>query len=437
MASRRNAVLLAVGITAAYAIAAARFEGSIFGMSDVGWYLRMASGDTHSIMQPFASRQLGPAVVRLIAGLLHWTVQQAFLLQGAVALLVTLAVVFALMMQSAAPRWMLAAVAVVPFWPQLYVGLVLPDLWYAALLSVFLLLLARRRFLAAACMMFPLMISRESTSLTLVCLLIAGWRPLRWPGRLLALGSGLAGTLLVQRLTAHNPGNIERLPQSMYLLAKAPWNLLRNVLGISPWSNVDGYLCRVPMWQHNFHLGPLHAVGVCGFSLEQPRDSLGAALTTFGLLPLLAVFLWTRSRRAGVRDTGNSGAEDRSLLIRFCLIYGGVSLLLAPMLGAWATRLFGYSWPLSLVAVPLLFRGLGEAYGEALAVKKAAAAMVFLGLHLITCVLGFQGVTYTVAGVAVVLYFLGFAVLRWWFGPPARRDGKRLQRNPQQAASRA
>jgi len=134
---------------------------------------------------------------------------------------------------------------------------------------------------------------------------------------------------------------------------------------------------------------------------------------------------------------GNSGAEDRSLLIRFCLIYGGVSLLLAPMLGAWATRLFGYSWPLSLVAVPLLFRGLGEAYGEALTVKKAAAAMVFLGLHLITCVLGFQGVTYTVAGVAVVLYFLGFAVLRWWFGPPVRRDGKRLQRNPQQAVSRA
>jgi len=52
-------------------------------------------------------------------------------------------------------------------------------------------------------------------------------------------------------------------------------------------------------------------------------------------------------------------------------------------------------------------------------------------------VLGFQGVSYTVAGVAVVLYFLGFAVLRWWFGPPVRRDGKRLQRNPQQAASRA
>jgi len=52
-------------------------------------------------------------------------------------------------------------------------------------------------------------------------------------------------------------------------------------------------------------------------------------------------------------------------------------------------------------------------------------------------VLGFQGVTYTVAGVAVVLYFLGFAVLRWWFGPPVRRDGKRLQRNPQQAVSRA
>lgn len=431
-ASRRNAVLLAVAVTAAYAIACARFFGVIFEMSDVGWYLRMATGDIHSARQPFASRQLGPAVVHLFTWLLHWPVQQAFVLEGVLALLVTLAVVFALMMRSAAPRWMLLAVAAVPFWPQLFVGLALPDLWYAALLAIFLLLLSRRKFLAAACMIFPLMISRESTSLTLLCLLVAGWRPLRWRGRLLALGAGLAGSLLIGRVTAHNPGNADRLPESVYMVAKVPWNLMRNVLGISPWSDVNGSLCRVPVWQHNFHVGSLHAVGVCGFSLDQPRDSLGAALTTFGLLPMLAVFLWKRSRGAGIRTPGNDGGEDISVLVRFCLLYGGVSLVLAPMLGAWAPRLFGYAWPLSLVAAPLLFHGLSER----LAARKTAA-LVFLGLHLTICVLGFQNVSYLGAGLDLALYVAGFAVLRWWFGPPAWEGGKPLPDNPQQAAGEA
>ena len=418
--ARRGAVVLAIVVTAAYAIVGARYFGSIFSMSDVGWYLRMAAGDSHSVMQPFASRQLGPAVVRVLARLLHWPVQSAFLLQGVVSLIVVLATVYALIVRSAAPRWVLVAVALVPFWPQLFVGLVLPDLWYAAMVSIFLLLLWRKHFLIAACMMFPLMVSRESTSLLLVCLLIAGWRPLRWPGRLLALGTALAGTLLVQHLTAHNPGNFERLPESVYILSKVPWNFLRNILGIVPWSNVNTFMCPVPIWQHSLHLGSIHAVGVCGFSISQPAAVLDAALTTFGLLPLLGAFLWWRTR----------SHKGRSVFLRFCLLYGGISLLLAPMLGAWASRLFGYGWPFCLIAVPLLFNDLGELYGEALASKRAVAGLGFLGLHLVACRLDFENLDLPMIAFILGLYLAGFGLLRWWLGPPVRDVGNRFQSNP-------
>jgi len=408
-AARRRAVVSAVVVAAAFTIVAAMHLFPIFSMSDIGWYLQLAAGDTHSVQQPFASRQLGPAVVRLLAWLLHWPVQRAFVLQGVISLLVTLTAVYTLMVRTTAPRWMLLAAAAVPFWPQLFNGLVLPDLWYGAVLSITLLLLARQRLIVAACMMFPLMVSRESTSLTLVCFLIAAWRPLRWPGRLLALGAGVAGTLLVQRLTLHNPGNPEHLPQSIYLFAKVPWNILRNFMGIEPWSNLYPFLCQVPVWQHSLHLGPVSAVGVCSVSFQQPLAAISTASTTFGLLPLLLAFLWGRRRRTA----------GRSVLLRFCLIYGAISFLLAPMIGVWFDRLFGYSWPLFMVALPLLF---DEFPRGAFAAKRAVGAVGFLGLHLVACAAGFweTGAPGAVPFVILelLLYIAGFLLLRWWLAAP-------------------
>jgi len=427
MAARWVAFLAAVLITGTYAIASGMRLGSFFHMSDIVWYIHLASGKTDNVMQPFASRQLGPAVVRLLAWMLHWTVQSAFVLQGTASLIVMLGVVYFLMVRTSAPGWILAAVAVVPFWPQLYYGLVLPDIWYAALISIFLLLLARRHFLAAACMMFPLMVSRESTSLVLVCFLLAGWRPLRWSGRLLALGSALAGTVLVQHLTAHNPGNKEHLPESIYLFSKVPWNFLRNVAGVDPWSNVYPELCRVPVWQHSVKLGPIHAIGVCGYPNGLPVMALLQMASVFGLLPLLGGFLWWRSRRQ----------RERSLLLNFCLLYGGVSLVLAPLLGVAISRLFGYGWPFCLIALPLLFDDVRRRYGAALTARSGAAGVGFLGLHVAACALTIEAPTMWAVAAGVGLWVGGYGVLRWWFGATAEGAGKRLQGNPAGAVAEA
>lgn len=69
------------------------------------------------------------------------------------------------------------------------------------------------------------------------------------------------------------------------------------------------------------------------------------ALATFGLFPLLLVYIWRHDRLC---------FNGRNILARFCLLYGTLSFLLAPMLGASVPRLFSYSWPLFLVLVPIL-----------------------------------------------------------------------------------
>lgn len=424
---RRIVLLCAVLITGALAIVVGMKLGKSFRISDVGWYLRLSFGDPgHKVAQPFASRQLGPAVVRLFAWMLHLPQQKVFVAQGVISLALTLAVVYGLALRTTAPRWMLLAMATVPFWPQLYMGLALPDLWYAALLSVFLLLLWRKHFLWASLMMFPLMVSRESTSLTLACFLIAGWRDLRWRGRLLAFGSALAGTVLVQRLTAQSPGNREHLPESIYMLTKAPWNFVRNFLGLEPWSDVLP-LCPVPTWQHSLHVGPVHAIGICKFSANLPATSVWAALSTFGLLPLLTVFFWWRTRKV----------KNRGLLLRFSLLYGAACLVMAPLLGVWMSRLFGYGWPFCLVALPMLFDDVRTRDAAVLKSKRSVAVLGLLALHLAACQIAFEAAAVEWSVLLVGLYIAGYALLRWWFGPPVPDAGKRLHSNPQQAAAGA
>jgi len=344
--SRGQQWVATVGATATamgFALATRRIYGSFWKQPDASWYLLLARGKGSEVIQPFASRQLYALSVRGLAAVLGWPVGRAFVAVGVVCLVFTLAVIFRLMVRTGAPRWMLGAAAVLPFWPQMLAGLVLPDIWYAALLAVLLLLLERRWWWAAAAMMLPLMVSRESTSLTLVCLLLAGWRELRWPRAAFAVLCTGAGGWIVHALTAGGPGNSEKLPQAVYLLAKVPWNGMRNLLGIQPWSNLYPFLCQRPRWLWAVHLGPVRALGVCSVNGMEPVMALIAEVTVFGVLPALAIVLWWRQR-----------GQREDVLLRFCVLYGGLGFLLAPVLGTAVGRLVGYGWPLPLVAAPIL-----------------------------------------------------------------------------------
>ena len=413
-AERRWATGVAVLLGTVYAVAFGAVMGDFFRQSDLIWYAAMASGHMRGVMQPFALRQLGPLVVRGLGAAFHLSLQQAFVVEGTLALLVSLLTVCALAVRTSAPRWLLLAIVAMPFWPELFFGLALPDLWYAGVLSVFLLLLHRERLLPAACMMFPLMLSRESTSLTLVCFLLSAWKRLRWREGLLAVAATAAGSRLAAYLAAGSVGNNEHLPQFFYLAAKVPWNILQNLFGIRTWTNVNT-ACGAPVWQHTLHLGVVQAVGYCSVSYAAPLLVAQALLTTFGLLPLLAGMLWWRSRRV---PSTNLQAND--VLLRFCLLYGAVCFVLAPLIGVWFYRLFGYAWPLFAVAIPLLFGRLPKLTPRG---RRSAAGVAFCVLHVACCAVEFRQQLLPVVALEAGLWLAGFFVLRVFFEGSQRASG--------------
>jgi hypothetical protein len=399
-------VRIALGLAAIiscmlYAMRSIYYLESVYVAGDARFYLGIATGDYSQVMQPFASRQLGALIVTGLMHLLHCTVERGFVFEGTASIVVMLVVVYYLVLKTAAPRWMLFAIAFVPFWSFLLQDLVLPDLWYSALLAVMLLMLEGDHLLAAAIMMFPLMLSRESTSLTLVCFLVAAWTRLSWRDRVVAVIAAVAGSAVVKHLAARAQSNSEHLPESIYMLAKVPWNFMNNILGLAPWSNVNTQFCSVPRWKLPLHLGGVHAIGVCGFSVTGWEFVSEATLSEFGLLPLLLGFLWWRSRKL----------RQSNVLLRFTLVYGAASIVLAPVLGTWFTRLIGYAWPIFFVTLPMLFDSISQ---KAARPSRDLAALGFFGVHLLVFSVAYSWQWLTQLAVNLILWTIGFFLLRYW-----------------------
>lgn len=335
---------LFVVCSAALSILAGISLGQIFTQPDVDWYFKIAQGHTASVLQPFASRQLAPLVCRAISALFHVSTESAFLAEGVVALLAALSLVGFLLVRAGVTSFMLAAIGGLAFWSELFNGLSLPDLWFAALLSIFLVLLSKKRFVFAALMLCPLYVSRESTLIVLLCFLIAGWRLMRALEYAVGLVSSSTGWLIVKSLAAGSLTNREQLVLPLYMIGKIPWNFSKNILGLPLWNNLNQANCAAPRWQTSLHFGAMHTLGTCSWQPELPAWTLRLALSSFGILPLLLFHI--------LRKRGSLRTDDP--LLRFSIAYGALSFLLAPMLGSAVARLFAYAWPLFIVAVPIL-----------------------------------------------------------------------------------
>lgn len=397
VATRWVVVVLGAALTLAWSALINKALAVAWGLPDVSFYTDMAEGHYERVPAPFTSRPLAPLLMHWVAGALHLPMHGGMELLAVGSLLWSAGVVLWLLAQTGAPRWTVLAVAALPFWTQLLSYAGLPDPLYAALTAGLLLALAGQRWWWATGLMLPMMLTRESTWLVVVCLLLVGWRQLRWAGAAVAVGSAAVAAVLVRHVSAGGLPNPEHLSGGLYLVGKVISNSVRSV-GLMPWSNVYPALCATPAWQMPLHVSAVRSVGVCQWSPGPLYQSAWALLVTFGALPSLLLLGWKALRE-----------EWRaSVLVRFSLLYGGVSLLIAPALGTWYLRLFAYGWPLLLVAAPRVLARCMERSGAARAPRGIWGLWVVA--HVLICAesVGFpsldrMGVEALLQGVAIAL----------------------------------
>jgi hypothetical protein len=351
---------------------------------DAGQYRLLALGQRDAVPAPFSARILGPAMAGWLGRVAGLSVDTGFLLLGIVCLVALIALVAGLLWSWRAPAAIFAAVFLMPFWVDIFHDYYLPDLLHATILAAILLCLFSGYNGLALLLLFPAYLARESTLLLALCLIFACWR--RIPLRSAAIGLlAMAAGVVVSRHYGHSaPASVHGLSGGPYILGKFFWSFFKNVLGLPLWSNTLPECTPTWVTALPHPLGAIRTIGVCRPDVWGPGRLLLAWFGIFGIGPALAVILWRRmvpilsGQRRDLELT-----PGMVIVFRFCIVYGVISILMTPLLGASADRLVEYGWPFYFVVLPWFIFASCDLRGMRLA--------WLLLLHLVTCWLAWFG----------------------------------------------
>jgi hypothetical protein len=334
-------------------------------------YLTIAKDGPGKLFSPFPKRILYPWLAGTLSRAAGQPLGNVFLGLNLVALL-TLAFCLAEILRVTVGKPILALLFLLTPLPLENFELAyLPDLSQMALVAAFFLLLFRQKTRWAFAVLMLCFLTRENT--LLLCLFAAVLALFRAKRRIF-LGAGAvlcAGVAATSFLCRYGKPNTHNLPDFLYLLGKLPYYLLLNFSGFRIWSNVRPdtgtpfVVWHLPSW---LCIGNDNVVGILHPQWCYPLATAIFWLTVFGVGPLVLFYL--------VRKIG----KIRSLpfAVELALIYGGVSFLLGPLLGAWVDRLIGYGWPAFWIAMPFLM------YSCGLKIKTWQGVVLAAG-YLISC----------------------------------------------------
>lgn len=407
---------------------------------DAAQYRLLALGQRGAVPAPFSARILGPALAGGLGRVTGLGVDTGFLLLGIVCLVALLALITGLLWSWRAPTAILGGIFLMPLWVDLFHDYYLPDLLHAAILAAILLCLLFGHTGLALLLLFPAYLARESTLLVAFCLVFAGWRRIPLRSALIGVMALLCGGLVSRHFSQAGPASVHGLGGGVYILGKLFWSFFKNFLGLPLWSNTLPE-CN-PIWvtalPPGLHLGAIRQVGVCRPDFWGPARLLLAWFGVFGIGPAFAVTLWRKmfspsalfgrlwgrpksslerqpailERQPAIFSSRDTRAAERTpglvIVFRFCIVYGVISILMTPLLGASADRLVEYGWPFYLVVLPWFVCGSYDQRG-----LRSAGILL---LHLTACWLawfGFREQSYLYPGLAVLaLNGLGYALLR-------------------------
>jgi hypothetical protein len=381
---------------------------------DAGQYRLLALGQRAAVPAPFSARILGPAMAGWLGRVTGLGADPGFLLLGIVCLVALISLVAGLLWSWRAPIAIFAAIFLMPFWIDIFHDYYLPDLLHATILAAILLCLLFGHTGLALLLLFPAYLARESTLLLALCLIFACWR--RIPLRTAVVGvlAMAGGVLLSLHYSQSGPASVHGVSGGAYILGKLFWSFCKNVLGLPLWSNTLPECTPIWVAPLPHHLGDIQRVGLCQPSLWGPGRLLLAWFGIFGIGPALAVALWRRMVAAlSAQTQGPELTPGMVIVFRFCIVYGVISILMTPLLGASADRLVEYGWPFYFVVLPWF---IFASYN-----LRGVRSVWMLLLHLLTCWLawfGFrqQAASFLFAGLAVfALNGVSYALVKRYY----------------------
>lgn len=365
---------LAYALLVSVVTVAITWKGLPLIVADATEYLKMAEGRIDLVPKPFCTRILHPFVVRALALNGRVTVHQAFWWVGLVSLIIFTSSAALILRQTTPYAGVAVPLLLTPFLASLFRMYYLPDLFHAALLGVFFLLVLNNRLWESLGVLLLLHLTRESTLLLTAILVVACVQRSRPGYAFLLLAVAAAGTFATFYVSRMGQPNIHHMNSLAYMLLKVPFNFCKNVFGIILsvntfyWWDTSRPLVTFesPTWMR---IGSIHTVGVCGFVPARPLQTLQLLLTTFGIAPVVVVSELVRSAGPLLRRSPSGCSWPWSMdSLHFCW---------ARPLVIWTERLVGYGWPAFLLAAPVIVAPYYEA--------NRAAAKRLLFYHVLLC----------------------------------------------------
>jgi hypothetical protein len=306
------------------------------------FYVDIARGNYGHIPSYYGGRVVHPLLARLVAHLAGAPIDaHVFLLLSVgslIAFFFFVAIYYSWEYSSAGGVWifLLVTATVVDQYRNYYWH----DLFYAAICALLFLALRANVWISLPLVLL-LYMTRESTLILVIALLVVAGIHRKWLFGLAVLTVGLVGAKLDSVLLGRSLPGKHGIPMFVLDLLKLPYNFAYNVCGLELWTNTNASTlpppvrtAPVPPW---LHLGNIHEIGFCGFFWQNPVSTLLILAAAFGVLPLVVFQAVARGAMPDMRERVD---------LMTALVFGGLMFVLSPLTGTLPARYVLYGWPL-------------------------------------------------------------------------------------------